>query len=87
MLQKKAEDWDGDEIQVDGEELDRRDGAAKFLAQMLAMKFGPLDDASLARLDAADFKLILVWSDSMLDAATLPEVFAASEGRSFPAQS
>jgi hypothetical protein len=77
MLQKKAEDWDNDEIQVDGEEYDRRDGAAKFLFQMLEMKFGPMDDESRARLDAADFKQILVWSDRMLDAGTLAEMFAA----------
>lgn len=77
MLQKKAEDWDNDEIQVDGEEYDRRDGAAKFLVQMLEMKFGPMDDESRARLDAADFKQILVWSDRMLDAGTLAEMFAA----------
>lgn len=77
MLQKKAEDWDNDEIQVDGEEYDRRDGAAKFLVQMLEMKFGPMDDESRARLDAADFKQILVWSDRMLDVGTLAEMFAA----------
>jgi len=80
MLQKKATDWDNDvdEIQEDGEELDRRDGAARFLVQMLEMKFGPMDAASRARLDAADFKQILVWSDRMLDATTLAEMFAAA---------
>ncbi|HEY2737994.1 MAG TPA: hypothetical protein VGK45_06280 [Thermoanaerobaculia bacterium] len=80
MLQKKAEDWDNDvdEIQEDGEEFDRRDGAARFLVQMLEMKFGPMDAESRARLDAADFKQILVWSDRMLDASTLAEMFAAA---------
>jgi hypothetical protein len=79
MLQKKAEDWDDDvdEIQENGEEYDRRDGAARFLVQMLEMKFGPMDDESRARLDAADFQQILVWSDRMLDAGTLAEMFAA----------
>jgi hypothetical protein len=78
MLQKKAEDWDNDvdEIQWDGEEYDRRDGAARFLAQMLETKFGPLDDEIRARLDAADFALVLVWSDRMLDAGTLADVFS-----------
>jgi hypothetical protein len=77
MLQKKAEDWDNDvdEVQANGEELDRRDGAARFLARMLETKFGPLDDESRTRLDAADFARILVWSDRMLDARSLPEVF------------
>jgi hypothetical protein len=77
MLQKKAEDWDNDvdEVQANGEELDRRDGAARFLTQMLGTKFGPLDDESRARLDAADFQTILLWSDRMLDARSLPEVF------------
>ena len=80
MLQKKAEDWDNDvdEIQEDGEEFDRRDGAARFLVQMLETKFGPMDAESRARLDKADFKQILVWSDRMLDATTLAEMFAAA---------
>jgi len=75
MLQKKAEDWDVDEMQENGEEVDRRGGAARFLAQMLETKFGALDDDSRARLAAADFERILAWTDRMLEADSLAAVF------------
>jgi hypothetical protein len=77
MLQKKAEDWDNDvdELQENGEGYDRRDGTAKYLEGLLAKKFGPLDDASRARLAGADFDTLLAWTDRMLDARSLQDVF------------
>jgi len=75
MLQKKAEDWDVDEMQENGEELDRRDGAARFLGQMLETKFGALDDSTRACLATADFARILAWTDRMLEAESLADVF------------
>jgi hypothetical protein len=79
MLQKKAEDWDndGDELQENGEEVDRRDGTAQMLTALLERKFGPLDDASRARLAAADFQTLLAWTDRGLGAQTLDDVFAS----------
>jgi hypothetical protein len=78
MLQKKAEDWDKDDLQVqaDGEEYERRDGTARYLARLLEMKFGPLDDESRARLDTADYERLIAWTDRMLDARSLQDVFA-----------
>ena len=71
MLQKKAEDW-----QEDGEGYDRRDGTAEMLTALLERKFGPLDDASRARLAAADFQTLLAWTDRGLEAQSLADVFA-----------
>jgi hypothetical protein len=73
MLQKKAEDWD--ELQADGEHFDRRTGTAQMLANLLERKFGPLDEASRARLAAADFETLLAWTDRGLEAQSLEDVF------------
>jgi protein involved in sex pheromone biosynthesis len=78
MLQKKAEDWDKDvdELQENGEVHDRRAGAAAYLSRLLEMKFGDLDDDARGRLAGADFERLLAWTDRMLDAETLADVFA-----------
>jgi hypothetical protein len=76
MLQKKAEDWKKDELQEDGEVYERREGTARYLARMLEMKFGPLDEASHALLDAADYEKLIAWTDRMLDARAIQDVFA-----------
>lgn len=77
MLQKKAEDWDNKlgEMQDNGEEEDRKEGAARFLGRLLEQKFGPLDEQSRERLAAADFERLIAWTDRMLDARNLPDVF------------
>lgn len=75
MLQKKAEDWNKDELQEGSEVYERREGTARYLARMLEMKFGPLDDESRARLDAADYERLIAWTDRMLDAHAIQDVF------------
>jgi hypothetical protein len=80
MLQKKAEDWKKDELQEDGEVYERREGTARYLARMLEMKFGPLDEAGRALLDAADYEKLIAWTDRMLDARAIEDVFAEPAG-------
>ena len=77
MLQKKAEDWDNDvdELQENGEQYDRREGTAQYLAGLLERKFGALDEVSRARLAGADFDTLLAWTDRTLDAGSLEDVF------------
>ena len=48
-----------------------------LLQRQLAFKFGPLDEASLARLAAADSETLLVWGERVLTAPNLAAVFAA----------
>jgi hypothetical protein len=48
-----------------------------LLQRQLAFKFGPLDEASLARLVAADSETLLVWGERVLTAANLAAVFDA----------
>ncbi|WP_256369627.1 MULTISPECIES: DUF4351 domain-containing protein [unclassified Pigmentiphaga] len=53
----------------------RRQGESALLERLLARRFGPLPDATIQRLrDASDADLE-TWSVSVLDAATLAEVF------------
>ncbi len=49
-----------------------------LLQRLLAFKFGPLDEASLARLAAADSDTLLIWGERVLTAANLAAVFDAS---------
>jgi len=59
--------------------VERRGEARGFgvmLRGQLAQRFGPLSDAVIARLDAADVDQLLAWSRRVLDARTLDDVFA-----------
>ena len=53
----------------------RQEGGSLLLQRQLAFKFGPLDEASLARLAAADSDTLLVWGERVLTAANLATVF------------
>ena len=74
MLQKRI-DGLNDEMQANGEEEDRREGAARYLTRLLEMKFGPLDEESRARVEAADFERLILLTDRMLDAHSVQDVF------------
>jgi hypothetical protein len=59
--------------------VERRGEARGFgvmLRGQLEQRFGPLSEAVIARLDAADADQLLAWSRRVLDAHTLDEVFA-----------
>ena len=48
------------------------------MARQLEHKFGPLDSTVTARLDRADLDTLRAWSECLLDASTLEEVWADS---------
>jgi hypothetical protein len=50
-------------------------GAARTLMRLLTRKFGPLPDTARERIDAASIEQLDIWSERVLDAATLDEVF------------
>ncbi|WP_142105014.1 DUF4351 domain-containing protein [Pseudonocardia cypriaca] len=50
-------------------------GGAEPLVRLLSRKFGPLPAGVRKRIDAASSDRLEVWSDRMLDAPTLDEVF------------
>jgi hypothetical protein len=46
-----------------------------ILQRLLTLKFGPPDEATRARLAAADSETLLVWGERVLTAGSLAEVF------------
>jgi predicted transposase YdaD len=60
----------------EGEAEGRRQGEAEVLLRQLRIRFGPLPEDVMARLNAADAETLLRWSERVLSAATLDAVFA-----------
>jgi hypothetical protein len=54
----------------------RREGEAEMLLRLLRLRFGPLPMDAVARVQAADPETLLHWSERVLTAATLDEIFA-----------
>jgi len=50
-------------------------GGEKMLEKLLTRRFGPLSEATLARLKNADLDQIEQWADKILDVQTLDDVF------------
>ena len=51
-------------------------GRAETLQRQMARRFGPLTDAVLARLHSASTAELEHWTDRILDAASLADLFA-----------
>ena len=61
----------------EGRREGRQEGELAVLLRQLTRRFGPLDAATRARLQAASAAELEHWADSILDAQTLDEVFGA----------
>ena len=59
-----------------GLEQGRQQGESLMLQKLLQLKFGNLPDAIQQRLQTADAKELLFWSERLLSAETITEVFA-----------
>jgi hypothetical protein len=55
-----------------------QEGESLILQRLLTLKFGPLDEATQARLAAADSATLLAWSERVLTAHCLADVFGDS---------
>ena len=54
----------------------RAEGEARILLKLLELRFGPLSDATRARVEEATLKRLDVWAERVLTATTLDEVLA-----------
>ena len=73
---KKEGKKEGERIGIrKGEQIGIRKGELAVLRRQLERKFGELPPEAVARLERADVDLLLEWSDRVLTAATLDEVF------------
>jgi flagellar biosynthesis/type III secretory pathway protein FliH len=61
-----------DEGRAEGERL----GEAQLLLRQLTFKFGPLDEATRARVAAARSEDLFAWGERLLGAGRLADVFA-----------
>ena len=59
----------------EGREEDRGDGQRHTLARLLARRFGPLDAETTKRLAAGTPEQMGHWTDALLTAGSLEEVF------------
>lgn len=59
-----------------GREQGCRVGAAELLARQLTQRFGPLSQAAHKRISKASMEQLQAWSDAMLEAQSLKQVFA-----------
>jgi hypothetical protein len=64
-------------IREEGRQEGRREGEAEMLLRLLRLRFEPLPTDAVARVQAADPETLLHWSERVLSAAALEEVFAA----------
>jgi hypothetical protein len=58
-----------------GMEKGERIGEAKMLVRLLEMRFGPLSEERRRQLESADAESLLEWSERILTAQTVDEVF------------
>jgi predicted transposase/invertase (TIGR01784 family) len=60
----------------EGQQEGRQQGRVAVLARQLQLKFGPLSESTRERLEQADDAHLDVWTERILSAQTLDEVFA-----------
>jgi hypothetical protein len=78
MLEKRVEQWSRQlrkEGREEGRQEGRREGEAGVVLRQLAFKFGPLDEPTVARVQAASAEQLRAWEERLLTAGTLAEVF------------
>jgi predicted transposase YdaD len=64
------------EGRTEGRAEGRAQGAARLLVRQLGRRFGAVPDGVRKRIDAASLEQLEAWSDRVLDAATLDDVFS-----------
>jgi len=65
-----------DQGREEGRKEGRKEGEATVLLRLIELKFGPPDAAMRKRVESADAETLLRWSERILTAASLDELFA-----------
>jgi predicted transposase/invertase (TIGR01784 family) len=74
MLAEKIDSWN-EKIREEGREEGLREGRAGVLLRLLRLKFGPLSPEEEKRVRSTDADRLLEWSDRVLTAERLQDVF------------
>ncbi len=69
----KQEGWQ--EGRQEGWQEGKQEGLATILIHLMRLKFGELDQQTLRRVHAADAEQLLVWSERILSANSIEEIF------------
>lgn len=77
MLAERVTEWTR-EWKREGLEQGRLEGQRATVQRLLMRRFGPLPEAALMRLSAADEEVLDQWAERLLDASDLDEVFQAA---------
>lgn len=80
MLEERVKQWNRQLIKQGREEglkKGRKEGEAGLVLRLLERKFGPLDEATVARVRAARAAQRRAWAERLLTAGTLDEVFGS----------
>ena len=74
-LEDALDEW-AEQIAAQGRAEGRAEGEARLLLRLLAVKFGPLDEVTRARVAAAGPDQLLEWGERLVGADRLVDVFA-----------
>jgi hypothetical protein len=69
---------EAEEVYMTTADMLRAEGAARTLVRLLTRRFGAVPDGVRDRIDTASLEQLDLWSDRVLDAETLDEVFEGS---------
>ena len=78
MLAERVKEWNQESLErglQKGMQKGMQAGARKLLTRMLETKFGPLSQDFLDRMEQADDEQILLWSERILTAEKLSDIF------------
>jgi len=74
MLAESIDRWNR-QIREEGREEGRQEGEARVVLRQLRLKFGPLPSEIEERVRSADAGRLLEWSDRVLTAGHLEDIF------------
>jgi predicted transposase YdaD len=60
---------------IEGKLEGKLEGEVTVLCRLMTRRFGPISEATQARLDNATLEQLEQWTDNILEAATLDDVF------------
>lgn len=79
MLAERIDQWDR-EIREEGIQIGVQKGEAQVLLRLIRLKFGPLSPESEEQVYAADSDRLLEWTERILTAERLEDVFGPARG-------
>lgn len=77
---QQHEQWGMETGLQKGLQKGRQEGEARLLQRLLVARFGPLSQQALAALQAADSEQLEAWTDRLLDARSLADIFQGELG-------